>query len=223
MYRGFDIITNKVTPDECDGVPHHLLDHLAVDQEYTVADFERDALAKIAEIHARDRLPILVGGTHYYLQAVLWRQSLVSGRSEPVAASSPPPRSTFPDLHAMDNTNLHALLQELDPVVARRWHPNDRRKVLRSLEVLRDTGRPHSDWMQETQAASGQAQRLRFNTCILWIHAAKDALDPRLDARVDEMVQRGLYNELRSLRRLRSTAAGTDSPRDYTHGILQAI
>ncbi|RKP33527.1 IPP transferase-domain-containing protein [Dimargaris cristalligena] len=225
MYQGFDILTNKVTPGEQEGIPHHLLGCLSPNGEYSVTDFEKDALKKIAEIQARDRLPILVGGTHYYVQAVLWNQSLVSNRaplpSQPSTAPFPGLTGEVQDFNSLDNPALYRLLNTVDPTMAQQWHPNDRRKLVRSLEVYRDTGRPHSEWIRETQTATHGSQRLRFPTCIFWVGADPPTLNPRLDSRVDQMVQRGLLSELEELRRLEPVTVSGD--RDYTRGILQAI
>ncbi|KAJ3118908.1 hypothetical protein HDU96_006559 [Phlyctochytrium bullatum] len=99
VYRGLDIVTNKVTAEEQAMVPHHLLSFVDPAEEYSVSQFERDCTAKIQEIHSRGRIPILVGGTHYYIQAVLWRASLIrkpsltditkAGDSNTTAAAAP--------------------------------------------------------------------------------------------------------------------------------------
>ncbi|KAJ2842816.1 tRNA dimethylallyltransferase, mitochondrial, partial [Coemansia erecta] len=78
VYKGYDIITNKVTKEETLGVPHHLIGFVEPNKEYSVQRFEQDALQKISEIHQRNRVPILVGGTNYYIQSVLFRKSLIS-------------------------------------------------------------------------------------------------------------------------------------------------
>ncbi|KAJ2102487.1 tRNA dimethylallyltransferase, mitochondrial, partial [Coemansia sp. S142-1] len=81
VYKGYDIITNKVSSEEMLGVPHHLLGFVEPSREYTVQEFEQDALRKISEIHQRNRVPILVGGTNYYIQSVMFRKSLISTTS----------------------------------------------------------------------------------------------------------------------------------------------
>ncbi|KAJ1655913.1 tRNA dimethylallyltransferase, mitochondrial [Dispira simplex] len=238
IYKGFNIITNKVTETEKENIPHHILDCVDIDQEYTVVDFEQATLRAIADIHARNKLPILVGGTHYYVQAVLWRQSLVASPDSQSRSPSPLPNSssvnpTFgydvTQLQQMDNTGLYRLLQRVDPTMAQMWHPNDRRKLLRSLEVYTQTGRRHSEWIRESQRSTAEEQRLRFRTCIFWVHAHAQNLNPRLDQRVDDMVRRGLYQEIRTLLTYRNQSDPENAQTlpgdwgDYTRGIKQAI
>lgn len=139
LYKGLPIITNKVPVNERNGIPHHLLDHISIDKEpWSVDDFKREATKAIQEIRGRGKLPILVGGTQYYVNPLLFPEVTLD---EVQGDSS----QTFPVLE--DSTE--AMLQELkrvDPAMAERWHPNDRRKIRRSLEIYLQTGRPASEF-----------------------------------------------------------------------------
>ncbi|KAJ2530057.1 tRNA dimethylallyltransferase, mitochondrial [Coemansia sp. RSA 1937] len=218
VYKGYDIITNKVTPSEMHGIPHHLLGTIPVHHEYTVQEFERDALQKISEIHSRNHVPILVGGTHYYVQSVMFGKSLVRQ-----------PRLD-PDLRKFERSNEHKSnvelwneLREKDPVMAENWHANNRRKVLRSLEVLHTTGRKHSEWVRETEMARKHEDVLRCPSLLFWLHADTQKLNERLDARVDLMVGRGMFDELEQLGREMRDQGVELSQEEYTTGVKQAI
>jgi tRNA dimethylallyltransferase len=132
VYRGMDIGTAKPSVAEQAEVPHHLIDLVDPSDDYTVSRFQDDALAVIADIEQRGRRALLVGGTGLYLQAVVDQLDI-------------PAR--FPDVRAAldgepDTAALHARLAELDPVAASRMQPENRRRVLRALEVTVGSGRP---------------------------------------------------------------------------------
>ncbi|KAJ2785235.1 tRNA dimethylallyltransferase, mitochondrial [Coemansia javaensis] len=221
VYRGYDIITNKVTSAETMGVRHHLLGTVDCTREYSVQEFERDALAAIDEIHGRDKVPILVGGTNYYIQSVMFRKSLISDAGRDTPAGPPPAaRDAFEQQNrGRTNEELWLELKAKDPIMAENWHANNRRKVLRSLEVLHTTGRRHSEWVRESEQARATEETLRFPTLLLWLYADPAALNPRLDARVDAMVGRGLLDEIRRLQ----DDFGPSDAAGFTTGLRQAI
>ncbi|KAJ1718588.1 tRNA dimethylallyltransferase, mitochondrial, partial [Coemansia erecta] len=225
VYRGYDVITNKVTDDEMLGVPHHLLGFVDPSKEYTVREFEQDALQKIDEIHQRNRIPILVGGTNYYIQSVMFRNSLVRDPGSPQDESVAPNERTFEQERIeKSNVELWEELRQVDPVMAENWHPNNRRKVLRSLEVLHTTGKRHSEWIAQDEEARGKEETLRFPTLLLWLYADASVLNQRLDDRVDKMIERGMFQELDRLSRdINSPGAFSGSSTDFTAGLKQAI
>ncbi|MEQ1788050.1 MAG: tRNA (adenosine(37)-N6)-dimethylallyltransferase MiaA, partial [Acidimicrobiales bacterium] len=136
VYRGMDIGTAKPTPAERAEVPHHLLDRLDPWEDGTVAWFQREALAAIADIEARGQRALLVGGTALYVQAVVDELD-IPGRYPEVRAQL----EADPDTDA-----LHARLRGLDPVAAARMEPGNRRRVVRALEVTVGSGRPFSSY-----------------------------------------------------------------------------
>ncbi|KAI9500689.1 tRNA dimethylallyltransferase, mitochondrial [Coemansia spiralis] len=231
VYKGYDIITNKVTSEEMLAVPHHLLGFVDSSKEYNVRNFEKDALQKISEIHDRNRVPILVGGTNYYIQSVLFRKSLIKNDDYAAGAQSKLPDESAPVERAFEISKEPKTTQELweelkrtDPVMADKWHPNNRRKILRSLEVLHATGRKHSEWIKESEDVRNKEESLRFPTLLLWLYADKDILNKRLDDRVDKMVERGLFNEIAQLAKdLNDTSALSGSSDDFSLGLKQAI
>ncbi|KAJ2312794.1 tRNA dimethylallyltransferase, mitochondrial [Coemansia sp. RSA 2705] len=219
VYAGYDIITNKVSSGEAQGVAHHLLGVVPAHREYTVQEFERDALKKIAEIHQRNRVPILVGGTNYYIQSTMFGKSLI--RQAPQGTGR-----QFEAAHQnKTNQELWQELRQKDPVMAENWHPNNRRKVLRSLEVLQTTGKRHSEWIKDTEQAREREETLRFPTLLLWLYADSEQLIPRLDARVDTMVSRGMFGEIEQLACDISDpqVLGGVAANDFSVGLKQAI
>ncbi|KAI0223927.1 tRNA dimethylallyltransferase, mitochondrial [Massospora cicadina] len=234
MYKGFDIVTNKATPEERRLVPHHLIDFVEVDEEYQVQDFERDALTQVFGALVLDRWAALYGegadpcrGTHYYIQSLLWKASLINPSLERAGAAPVSVSATerIQELQKgwqrLSNQALLAELAKVDPKMAEHWHPNDRRKITRGLTVFYETGKPQSEWILERAKAPGGGKELRFDTLFLWLFASKAQLDVRLDERVDAMVERGLLDELERFRKLRSTLPGGE--RDYDRGLQQAI
>ncbi|KAF9187156.1 hypothetical protein BGZ51_004285 [Haplosporangium sp. Z 767] len=232
VYKGLDIITNKMPMEEREGVVHHLMDFLPMDREYSVLDFKADALDLIKQIHGRKHMPVVVGGTHYYIQSLLWRDTLLdtkknvgsSGTGDGGSSSSPLSETQMQEqneenerfLRDSDTATLYQKLKELDPIMANKWHENDRRKITRSLQVFFETGECQSDLIKKQHALS-DSERLRMPTCIFWVYSAPDVLNARLDARVDTMIKGGLFDEIQDMRK--SVGPNTD----YERGIWQAI
>ncbi|KAL5337085.1 IPP transferase-domain-containing protein [Aspergillus crustosus] len=216
MYRGFPIITNQIPVQECNGILHHLISCIELEEEpWRIGLFRKECLRLINEIHARGKLPVLVGGTHYYTQSVLFQDQLVT--KEPVLLeagnSSYPVEDAdsavkWPILDAEPGVVLQKL-REVDPVMADRWHPKDTRKIRRSLEIYLQTGKPasqvYAEQRKQKQAATDNvdsgsgAGQLRFNTMILWVHSEKPTLNERLNKRVDVMINQGLLLEARHM------------------------
>lgn len=225
MYRGLPIITNQIPIEERNGIPHHLLSCVDLEEEaWRISKFKNEALRIIDEIRARGKTPVLVGGTHYYTQAVLFKDQLVGegegdaasededglGQSAPAAgatAEATELSSTSEKWPILDSSPevLMEKLKEVDPVMAQRWHPKDVRKIRRSLEIYFQTGRRASDIYAEQQvlkqaAVSNDEGLLRFNnTMIFWVHAEKEILNTRLNSRVDDMLEMGLMSEARNM------------------------
>ncbi|KAM3595812.1 uncharacterized protein V6R79_003242 [Siganus canaliculatus] len=131
------------------------------------------------------------------------------------------------ELEKLGGAELHERLMKVDPKMAAMLHPNDKRKIARSLQIHEETGIPHSRWLEEQreqEGGGGLGGPLRYpDPCIFWLHADMDALDKRLDARVDEMLSAGLIEELRDFHvRFNQQKVQNDS-QDYQHGIFQSI
>lgn len=198
MYDGLPIITNKITVEEQQGIPHHLLGFIPLDDEPSrVGLFKKQASKIIQEIRSRGRLPIVVGGTHYYTQALLFRDSLVSDRDVEGPQDA---AKTFPILDESTDI-IWAKLNEVDPVMANRWHINERRKIRRSLEIYLQTGKKASDIYsdQKENKSVGKSTLEYESTLLFWVHSDAEALEKRLFDRVDKMIETGLLDEVKSM------------------------
>jgi tRNA dimethylallyltransferase len=185
VYRGMDIGTASVPAAERRGVPHHLLDLLDVTQPLTVAQFQGWARAAVAEIRARGRTPVLVGGSALYTRAVL----------DPFEFPGTDPdvrRELEGELDAIGAPALHRRLAEADPEAAARILPDNGRRIVRALEVVRITGRPFRATLPEREYADPSSLQIG-------VDIDRPSLDPRIARRVQEMFDAGLVEEVRRL------------------------
>lgn len=176
-------------------------------------------------MHHRQKLPIIVGGTNYYIESILWNVLINSGQgseSEKGVASE-----SKTELEKLGGPELHRWLKEVDPDMAAILHPHDARKIARSLQVFMDTGVPHSRLLEEQRGQDGGGclgGPLRFqNPCIFWLHCKTNALDERLDKRVDQMLSLGLIDELKDFHQRFNEKKIKENSQDYQHGIFQSI
>jgi tRNA dimethylallyltransferase len=188
VYRGFDIGTDKVPDDEQGGVPHHCVDIVDPAAEYTAADYARDAMSAISAIHARGRLPLLVGGTGFYYRALArglfegpGRDDRVRGRLDDIAARRGPER-------------LHRLLGRIDPPSAARIQPRDQMRIVRALEVYFQSGRTLTDYFADTRAPLAG-----WTVVGIVVRPAWEDLVARITRRVDMQFARGIEDEVRAL------------------------
>lgn len=190
VYRGMDIGSAKATPEERANVPHHLIDCMEPDEPFTVADFQARATARIEDIHARGKLPAIVGGTGLYIESVVYDYRF----SEAVADEAARERWNA-EADERGTAALHALLQERDPVSAARIHPNDRKRLVRALEVFDATGRPMSEQAQKRDKTTP------YDLCMIGLTMDRAKLYARIERRVDAMLEEGLVEEVRELLR----------------------
>ncbi|KAH8803211.1 IPP transferase-domain-containing protein [Xylogone sp. PMI_703] len=240
MYQGLPLVTNKITEEEQKGVPHHLLGFIGLDEEpYIVSKFQNIASQTIREIWGRGNLPIIVGGTHYYTHSLLFSNVLVPGGVEERGGnklSNKDISTMYPILDAPTEEML-ARLREVDPVMADRWHPQDRRKIRRSLEIFLRTGTKASDIyarqkglvsLNETDAPledsgipSGSAQS--SSPLLFWVHCEPETLKTRLNERVDKMVNSGLLREVSAMEKFLQKQITAGYEIDKTRGIWVSI
>lgn len=221
LYRGLPIITNKITAAEQRGIPHHLLDRIPLsDVPWDVTEFKKHALETIREIRSRGNLPILVGGTHYYVEPLLFTDAILDDVQQDETKS-------FPILEASTEDML-AELRRVDPEMAGKWHPNDRRKIQRSLEIYLHTGKTASALYAEQQerkaaAATAEAESSPWENLLLWVYSERDVLCDRLDKRVDKMFTSGLAEEVEELHQFKTYSVKSGAAMDMTKGIWQSI
>lgn len=240
LYKGLPIVTNKIPENERQGIPHYLLDMVELhEQTWTVHRFIREADRVIQSIKQRGKVPILVGGTMYYVLGLLFRDTaLVAARdhasSEDDSATEGEAATTLHASILSDDTptsTILAKLVEVDPVMAARWHPADRRKIKRSLQIYLQTGKKASDIYAEQAAAALHdvevsrtilESTVEYEPLFLWPDAEDRVLKQRLDDRVDNMMQDGLLDEVKAMRRYVRAASQT-AMIDPRKGIWQAI
>jgi tRNA dimethylallyltransferase len=185
VYRGMDIGTAKLPAAERRGIPHHLLDLLDVTEPLTVAEFQSWARAAISEIRARGRAPVLVGGSALYTRAVLDRFEFPG--TDPVVR-----RELEAELAEIGAHALHRRLTEIDPAAAELILPDNGRRIVRALEVVRITGRPFS-------ATLPGHEYLDPDTVTIGVDIDRPTLDRRIEQRVRQMFDAGLVEEVRRL------------------------
>ncbi len=189
LYRGLDIGTAKPTLADRERVPHHLIDVLDPWESANVAWWLERATLAVAEIEARGKTAFFVGGTPFYLKALL------CGLFE----SPPADEALRAELEAKSPAELHARLTEVDPPSAARLHPNDVRRVVRALEVYRLTGKPISEWQRQSWWGETDRPRFRSGAC-LSLEVPRPELYARIDARVEAMFEAGWVDEVKKLR-----------------------
>jgi tRNA dimethylallyltransferase len=196
LYRGFDIGTAKTPPGDRRGIPHHLFDVLTPQESYSAGEYAREARKVIAEIAARGRLPIVVGGTGFYLRALLEGLPVLPGRDERL-------RERLLERERLRPGSLHRLLTRLEPSAAARIHANDVQKTMRALEVRLLT--------QQALPPPAEAQALEGYAVIkLGLDPDRAALQQRLETRTRAMFAHGLLEEVRGLLALEAT--GNEKP-----------
>ena len=186
IYQGLDVGTAKVTPEEMQGVPHHLVGFLAPEQAFSVADFTTFAGKTITQLTAQGKLPLVVGGTGLYVQSFLYgvrftEEKAPAGLREQLAA----------ELAAKGGAAMYEELKQADPEAAAAIHPNNQVRVLRALEHYRATGKKLSE-----QKAESLPPERPYRSLILGLDFPERAvLYRRIDLRVDKMLEAGLIKE----------------------------
>ncbi|PLT45805.1 tRNA dimethylallyltransferase [Paenibacillus pasadenensis] len=188
VYRGMDIGTAKIRPEEMEGVPHHLIDIRDPRESYSAADFQEACSRLIPEIAGRGRLPFIVGGTGLYIESVCYGYRFSQAASD---------ESYRAELQAFGEAQgaeaLHARLAAADPESAARLHPNDTRRVIRALEILHLTGETMSGQL------AGQKKESPYELCLLGLTMDRAELYRRIERRIDLMMEEGLAEEVARL------------------------
>ena len=208
VYRHFDLGTAKLPPAERRGIPHHLIDIADPDELFTAGEYARLARETIAGISARGRLPILAGGTGFYLRALL--DGLFEGPSRDQAL-----RDRLAARELGRPGSLHRLLTRFDSEAARTIHPHDVRKVTRALEVCLLTRRPVTEMFRQ-----GRDALRGYRTLKIGLLPERDALYERLDLRCAKMFEGGLIEEARHIL---SLGFPTTAKPFESHGYKQAL
>lgn len=190
VYRHMDIGSAKIRPEEMSGVPHHLIDVLDPEEDFNVVRFQQMARQALAEIWSRGRIPMVVGGTGFYIQALLYDIDFTEDRGEDEF------RACL-EQTARENGGeyLHQLLENVDPEAAGQIHPHNVKRVIRALEFHRQTGGKISEHNQKEREKQSPYRYAYFV-----LTDERSRLYERIDCRVDEMMEEGLLEEVRFLR-----------------------
>lgn len=186
VYRRMDIGTAKITKEEMQGVPHHLIDICEPTEEWNVMRFVKESERLIREIHERGHVPIVAGGTGFYIHALAYGAEF----EEEETASE-----LRKELEQWSTDDLHNKLKELDPVSAEKIHPNNRKRVIRAVEYAMDTGRPISELNERLKQKESP-----YALCYLVLNLPREILYDRIEKRIDIMLEQGLVDEVRKLK-----------------------
>jgi len=188
VYKFMDIGTAKPSPEEMARVKHHFIDIRQPDQYYSAGEYGREARAQIADLHNRGVVPIVVGGSGFYIQA------LVDGLFAP-KISDPEIKQKWRDkVRDLGQDAVFNYLKQVDPVSANRLHPNDTQRIVRALEVYELSGKPISDFKK------GEETPADFNPVFIGLTRRRETLYKRIEQRVESMIEAGLIDEVKGLR-----------------------
>ncbi|MCC2253207.1 tRNA (adenosine(37)-N6)-dimethylallyltransferase MiaA [Ruminococcus sp. CLA-AA-H200] len=190
VYRHMDIGSAKITPEEMDGVPHYLVDVLEPEEEFSVVRFQQMAKEAAEEIYARGQIPLVVGGTGFYVQALLYDIDFTENDGDDSFR-----RELEQTAKEQGSEYLHDLLKERDPKAAEQIHPNNVKRVIRALEFYQQTGKRISEHNEEER---GKESPYEFAYFVLTDERSR--LYERIDRRVDLMMEQGLLEEVRELK-----------------------
>ncbi len=192
VYRYMDVGSAKITPDEMDGVPHHLVDVLDPTEDFNIVLFQQLAKKSMEEIYSKGRIPILVGGTGFYIQAITRDIDFTQSEQDDSY------RKELEALAAEKGSSfLHDMLASVDPKSAEDIHENNVKRVIRALEFYKQNGTRISEHNEEQKEHVSP-----YNLAYFVLNAPRPLLYERIDARVDEMLKNGLVEEVKNLQRM---------------------
>ncbi len=188
IYKRMAIGTDKPTPEEREKYPMHLVDCVEPGERYTAYDFVTDARALISEILARGKRPLICGGTGLYLKSLI--EGIVELPDDDLSI-----RNELEELAVTKGPKfLYEQLETIDPLEARKTHPNNIKRIIRALEIYRVTGKPKSEILAEPVSETRP-----YDFSVLCYMPSREVLYERINTRVDRMIEMGLENEARQL------------------------
>lgn len=189
VYKYMDIGTAKIKEEEMQGVPHYLIDILEPNEEFNVVKFQEYALNAMKEIYAKGKIPIIVGGTGFYIQSVLYGIDFKDNDEDTTY------RKELEELAVVKGqTFLHEELRKVDESSAKSIHPNNVKRVIRALEYYKQTGLKISEHNEEQKQKESP-----YNFCYFVLTNNRDILYDRINLRIDKMLEAGLIEEVKSL------------------------
>ncbi|GJF45913.1 tRNA (adenosine(37)-N6)-dimethylallyltransferase MiaA [Staphylococcus argenteus] len=191
VYKYMDIGTAKVTPEEMDGVPHHLIDILNPDDAFSVYKFKNLAEALIDDITRRGKIPIIAGGTGLYIQSLIYNYELEDETITPEEKIIV--KKKMKEIEQLNNQQLHDYLAQFDAISAENIHKNNRQRVLRAIEYYFKTKKLLSNRKKVQQFTEN------YDTLLIGIEMSRKTLYSRINKRVDIMLDHGLFKEVQQL------------------------
>ncbi|WP_042144680.1 tRNA (adenosine(37)-N6)-dimethylallyltransferase MiaA [Paucisalibacillus sp. EB02] len=188
VYKGMDIGTAKIKEEEMEGIPHHMLDIKSPDEEFSVADFQYYVQKYIKEISARNHIPIIVGGSGLYIQAVLQDYNFSKEKRDDAVT-----KRLEDEMKQNGIDSLFNRLKIIDPNQAEKIHPNNFRRVLRALEIFEKTGLTMTEYQKQ------QSNISPYESMLVGLEMERVILYSRINQRVDDMVKEGLLEEVKVL------------------------
>lgn len=214
VYRGMDIGSAKVTKEERRGIPHYLIDEVDPTQEWNVVRFQREAELAVEKIRSEGRLPFLVGGTGFYIQALLYGIDFTEMDSDRTLRES-----LEEEARRLGPEFLYKRLQETDPEAAGAIHPNNVKRIIRALEFAQKSG---GDRISDHNAR--ERQRTPAYDAVFFVFTMdRERLYARIDSRVDRMMEMGLVDEVKRLKALGLTAEDVSMQGIGYRQILRAL
>ncbi len=189
VYRGMDIGTAKIMPDEMQGIPHYLIDEFDPDEDFNVAKFQQRAKKYISDIISRGKMPIVAGGTGFYINALVYDNDFAKEDEE-----SEIRRRLQEEAEQNGAEHMHDILKEIDPESAEKIHKNNVKKVIRAIEFYRLNGKKIS-----THNAEEKQRETAYDVKIFVLDMSRDRLYERIEKRIDIMLEQGLVKEVESL------------------------
>lgn len=190
IYKYMDIGSAKITREEMKGIPHYLVDELKPDEEFHIVRFQQMAKERMKSIYGRGKIPIIVGGTGFYIQSILYDIDFAENKEDKDY------RKQCEELgERYGNGYLYDLLCKVDPASAQIIHKNNRKRVIRALEYYKQTGKRISEHNEEQRKKDSP-----YNYCYFVLNRERDLLYERINRRVDDMMKRGLVDEVRKLK-----------------------
>ena len=190
VYKHMDIGSAKIRPEEMQGIKHYLIDELEPDEEFHVVRFQEMAKKALEEIYAKNKIPIVVGGTGFYIQALLYDIDFTENEEDTEY------RKELEQLAAEKGADvLHDMLREVDPASAEAIHANNVKRVIRALEFHKQTGGKISEHNEQERAKSSP-----YDFCYFVLNDERERLYERINLRIDQMLDDGLVEEVMSLK-----------------------
>lgn len=185
IYKYMNIGSAKITKEEMEGVPHHLIDNISPDEDFTVANYKNHTKTLINDINKKGKLPIIAGGTGLYVNSIVYDLQFTE---------VPPNDDIRDELEYLSNEHLHKELEMVDKISADRLSPNDRKRLIRALEIYKSTGKTMSEYNKDFRTENKD-----YNLVMIGLNMDRAELYNRINLRVDIMVGAGLIEEVKGL------------------------